>query len=172
MIGRRKFGTSAVYEFTVSKFGSRSSPSATDAKYLKMVHEIENYHTLSDVEGVAKSKGVTTEQSIKYGLITRHYIEYFENGSLLSHMKKEPFKPHQVIDIAKSTCKTIIEMHKKGVIHKDIKPDNIFIKSIDENGNIVTRIGDLDNSFHRNDNFKEKALQPKSHQSRMQTPIS
>ena len=57
-----------------------------------------------------------------------------------------------ILDIAKA-LKT---MHDKGIMHRDIKPNNIFLNHLDESqGQIVTKLGDFGCSIFIKDNTSD-----------------
>ncbi len=64
-----------------------------------------------------------------------HYITMeFVPGEDLKNsiIRMGPLNPGKAISIAKQLCKGLTEAHKSGVIHRDLKPQNIMI---DSNGN-------------------------------------
>ena len=53
-------------------------------------------------------------------------MEYCEGGSLRQKLQAKNYQTSEVIDWAISLTSALREIHKKGVFHKDIKPDNIL----------------------------------------------
>lgn len=54
--------------------------------------------------------------------------EFVDGKSLSKTMKKAgPFNAHQVISIGQQCCDVLTTAHKLGVIHRDLKPDNIML---------------------------------------------
>ncbi|MGN0483645.1 MAG: PASTA domain-containing protein [Lachnospiraceae bacterium] len=45
--------------------------------------------------------------------------------------KRNVYTEKEIVQIGKDICMALMDCHKKGILHRDIKPDNIFI---DENG--------------------------------------
>ena len=62
-------------------------------------------------------------------------MEYLESQTLEDYIvnRKQVLDPEQAIDIGIRICDALEEIHRAGVLHRDIAPDNIFI---DKNGNI------------------------------------
>ncbi|HEX5750336.1 MAG TPA: AAA family ATPase [Archangium sp.] len=48
-------------------------------------------------------------------------------GTALSELTGTPLEPARVLKLALSLASTLAEMHRRGVIHKDIKPSNIIL---------------------------------------------
>jgi serine/threonine protein kinase/Tfp pilus assembly protein PilF len=61
-----------------------------------------------------------------YPVIAMEYIE----GQLLSHVIEENGLPQvRCLDISIELCKALSAAHKNGIVHRDIKPDNIMVAS-------------------------------------------
>lgn len=85
-------------------------------------------------------------------------IEYIKNGDIYELMKsrkeiKQPFTENELWNIFYQCITSLYYIHKKGVIHRDIKPKNIFL---DENMSI--KIGDFGISALNPNQIKEKNL--------------
>ncbi|HRD54872.1 MAG TPA: protein kinase, partial [Parachlamydiaceae bacterium] len=82
--------------------------------------------------------------SEKKGEVQRTFTEFCSMGELKGHMNVLTEK--QKLKIAKDIIKGILEVHKEGIVHRDIKGQNIFLKEeIAENGEIeiVAVVGDF-----------------------------
>ncbi len=54
-------------------------------------------------------------------------MEFIEGKSLDSTIAEGPLKIEQALDIAQQVAKGLEAAHKKGIVHRDIKPQNIMI---------------------------------------------
>jgi serine/threonine protein kinase len=55
-------------------------------------------------------------------------MEYVKGEELKSHIKeKERLSTDEAVSIAKQVCEGLTEAHRLGVVHRDLKPQNIMI---------------------------------------------
>jgi serine/threonine protein kinase len=54
-------------------------------------------------------------------------MAYYEGQSLRGKIKRGPLKQKDVIDIALQVAQGISAAHKKGIVHRDVKPANILV---------------------------------------------
>jgi serine/threonine protein kinase/Tfp pilus assembly protein PilF len=54
-------------------------------------------------------------------------MQYVEGETLASRIKRGPFEPAESLDIAIQICGALREAHSHGIIHRDIKPQNIMV---------------------------------------------
>lgn len=58
-------------------------------------------------------------------------MEFLIGQKLSDVLRKEPqFNPVRAVHIAAQVCKALEEAHRKGIVHRDIKPDNIFLQEV------------------------------------------
>lgn len=59
-----------------------------------------------------------------------HFIatEFIEGETLRRHMAGTPLEPREILDIAIQVASALEEAHGAGIVHRDIKPDNIMIR--------------------------------------------
>lgn len=48
-----------------------------------------------------------------------------------------PMSPNQTVHIASQVCRSLNEAHSSNIVHRDIKPDNIFLIEVDNDPNFV-----------------------------------
>ena len=54
-------------------------------------------------------------------------MEFLDGVSLRDALAKGPLAPHRVVKILNQCCASRAEAHSIGIIHRDIKPDNVFL---------------------------------------------
>jgi serine/threonine-protein kinase len=59
-------------------------------------------------------------------------MELLEGESLASRLERGPLPADQAIDIARQIASVLDATHRQGVIHRDLKPDNIYLVHDDE----------------------------------------
>ncbi|HEX8539241.1 MAG TPA: protein kinase, partial [Cystobacter sp.] len=68
-------------------------------------------------------------QAYAYELLQERPVLVLEDvgGTALSEQLGRPFSPERFLPLALALCTTLAEVHRRGVIHKDIKPANILL---------------------------------------------
>ncbi|QDG54120.1 hypothetical protein FIV42_26270 [Persicimonas caeni] len=61
------------------------------------------------------------------------------SGQTLSDLIEQhgPMSPNQAVHIASQVCRSLNEAHQSDIVHRDIKPDNIFLIEVDNDPNFV-----------------------------------
>lgn len=92
--------------------------------------ENENVVRVSDLENL--------DDSTPYFL-----MEYLRGRTLGAELRERPTLPiEEAIDIAAQICVGLYKIHSRGVIHRDIKSENIFLTR-DSDGDLVVKIIDF-----------------------------
>ncbi|MBL8814993.1 MAG: protein kinase [Planctomyces sp.] len=68
-------------------------------------------------------------------------MEYVENGSLSDYLSKGPLSVEEAVRIIREICSALIDAHGAGVLHCDLKPDNVLL-----DGQLHARICDFGQS--------------------------
>ena len=89
----------------------------------KFIDEAKSLAKLSSLEGI-----VHIYDSFEANNTAYIVMEYLEGETLASYMKREKkVTEDQAIEIISPVLQTLEEVHRCGIIHRDIAPDNIFL---------------------------------------------
>ena len=60
----------------------------------------------------------------------RHFIatEYIDGSTLRRSLGRSAMEPHEILDVAVQVASALEEAHTAGIVHRDIKPDNIMVR--------------------------------------------
>jgi serine/threonine-protein kinase len=56
-------------------------------------------------------------------------MEFIEGESLVTLMRKEPFRPESIAEFGATVAEALDSAHQKGIVHRDVKPSNILFKA-------------------------------------------
>jgi serine/threonine-protein kinase len=56
-------------------------------------------------------------------------MQYIEGKNLASNIHRKPMELREVVDVATQVADALSEAHSRGIIHRDVKPQNIMITS-------------------------------------------
>ncbi len=69
-------------------------------------------------------------------------MELCEGGSILDRLKDGEYSERQVADIMRSVLRFLAQCHTKGLIYRDVKPDNfMFLHAVRAGGGAGERAG-------------------------------
>jgi serine/threonine-protein kinase len=69
-------------------------------------------------------------------------LELLEGETLKARMKEGPLALLEIVEVLGPIMRALATAHRKGVVHRDLKPDNIFL-AIDESGQRVPKLLDF-----------------------------
>jgi serine/threonine-protein kinase len=93
----------------------------------RFVHEAAAVNTIDD-EHIVQVHDFG-EERLPDGTLRAHCVmELLKGVSLLDEMWKEPLAVDRAVRIAQQTAMALDRAHAAGVLHRDIKPDNIFLQ--------------------------------------------
>lgn len=72
--------------------------------------------------------------------------EFVALGSLASQLRKGPIKPVVKVKIMLDTCRGMAFLHASGIIHRDMKPDNLLVVSLAADAPVSVKITDFGTS--------------------------
>ena len=90
---------------------------------------------------------------------TPYLVTEYCSGRNLTAEKIRDLPTIERLRIFEYVCEAIAHAHQQGVIHRDIKPDNIFLKSTDS---FIPIVGDFGLCFFKDDNITERPTAPTS----------
>jgi len=99
---------------TIIKEDFRYNPEAIDRFIMETQHLSKSQHN-----------GIVKVYDVNIDILLYIVMEHIDGESLRSIKKKRSFSWKEVLKIAIDTCDAIKSAHKHGVIHRDIRPDNI-----------------------------------------------
>jgi hypothetical protein len=90
---------------------------------IRFAREAETASRIEHVNVVDVYDVHRTDEGVPY--IVCEYLEGKEFGDLLDHMGK--LSPAMVVEIACQVCEGLSAAHAAGVVHRDVKPENVFL---------------------------------------------
>ncbi len=69
-------------------------------------------------------------------------VEWLDGEDLAHRTKREPLSGEQVVDVVSQVARGLCALHEKGVVHRDVKPSNIFL-SQRADGSLSVKLLDL-----------------------------
>jgi serine/threonine-protein kinase len=71
-------------------------------------------------------------------------LEFLQGESLASRLRRGPLPLEAALDIARQVGSALAAAHRADVVHRDLKPDNIFLVPSDSGGVLADRVKVLD----------------------------
>jgi serine/threonine-protein kinase len=86
-------------------------------------------------------------------------MELMEGESLADRIKRDgPLSPKETAQVVTHVCRALTAAHRLGVIHRDIKPQNIFITEI--HGELFAKVLDFGIAKHTDSRGREELTEP------------
>jgi serine/threonine-protein kinase len=71
-------------------------------------------------------------------------LELLEGESLAGRLRRGALSPEETMALVRQVGSALAAAHREGVVHRDLKPDNIFLCPTDSDGVVTTRVKVLD----------------------------
>lgn len=128
----------AIKEFFPPKIASRDTTTGNNTIYMfdhadeksfeegmrRSVKEARSMSKLEAYEGIVSIRDFFNENKTAYII-----MEYVDGEILKEYLKEnEKMEPEDVLKVMKPVMKALEQMHRTGMIHRDISPDNIMIR--------------------------------------------
>lgn len=96
----------------------------------KFLKEAQKLAKVGDIDGIVHMYDSFEANNTAYII-----MEYLQGETLAKYLEnKEPMKEQEVMDMMLPIFSALEKVHEKGIIHRDIAPDNLFVAN-DEEGN-------------------------------------
>jgi serine/threonine protein kinase len=69
-------------------------------------------------------------------------MEYLDGVSLTTRLREGRLSVHQALEICAQAASALIAAHEKGIVHRDIKPDNLMVTA-DSSGALIVKVFDF-----------------------------
>ena len=89
-----------------------------------LTREVEKLATLYTSRNIVQLLDVGWNAEPPY-----YVMEFVENGSLSAFMARGPLAVNEAVRLVKELCRALIEAHGAGVLHCDLKPENVLLDS-------------------------------------------
>ena len=133
----------------------------------KVAHEVSRLESFAGAENIVQIKGSCLEKMPEENFwklyIQMEYLEDFTEYLGKNYMERnETMDAEEVIRFGIEICSALEICHEKGIIHRDIKPDNILIYATSNRRHLVReKSGDKlevadDEDLHSSDTVQEK----------------
>jgi serine/threonine protein kinase len=92
-----------------------------------------------------------TEQYADLDVSLYFVAEYVKGPTLEARVDQSPLKPAEALRLTIQLCDILVECHKDGVLHRDIKPDNVVLRAVNAVDPILIDFGQSFNKEETDD---------------------
>lgn len=118
-----EFATRALHQPEIMIHNNEKKKQQFSDGMKKFIDEAKSLAKLSSLDGI-----VHIYDSFEANNTAYIVMEYLEGETLASYMKREKkVTEEQAVEIISPVLQTLEEVHRCGIIHRDIAPDNIFL---------------------------------------------
>ncbi len=126
-------GMGVVYEAEDAKLGRRVALKFLTSGTSQDSHSLERFQREARAASALNHPGICTVYSIE-----QHddhlfiVMELLEGHTLSTLMGRGPVELERLVDIAMQIADALESAHSKGIVHRDVKPANIFVNDRDQ----------------------------------------
>ena len=88
----------------------------------KFLNEARVLAQFNDEPGIVDVRDFFEENSTAYII-----MEYLEGQDIRSYLKQELFPAKEILELVKPVMEALEKIHAKGIVHRDISPDNLML---------------------------------------------
>ncbi len=132
-------GMGIVYKCEETELGRPVALKMLATNRLASAETLRRFH--KEAESVAKLQHPNVAQLYRYGEANqRPYLalEFVDGGTLSSLINGQPQAPNEAVKIVETLASAVQHCHQHGVLHRDLKPDNVLLS---ESGPKITDFG-------------------------------
>jgi len=118
------------------------------------MQEVRDLKSFKGIKGIVQIHDSATFEDQGF-LKVRVFTKFYDKGSLLDVLEKKQLSKDQKLKVAKQLLKGLQNLHHVGLIHRDLKPGNILVKTSKKQG-IKAVISDLGALTKMQDQEKRK----------------